>query len=106
MRSNSPRRSNAGFGRWPHKWLRRLKLPKLFKLDYFKLSPEALSTAAGKQLALLYMLGLFSEPVPREVFDALTSRRPLFRASPMACWRRKCAQRNGTRPSRGCASRG
>jgi hypothetical protein len=58
-------------GRWSHKWLRRLKLAKLFKLDHFKLSPEAFSTAAGKQLALLYMLGLFSEPVPREVFDAL-----------------------------------
>ena len=39
--------------------------------EHFKLSPEALSTPAGKQLALLYMLGLFDQPVPREVFDAL-----------------------------------
>jgi TIR domain len=35
------------------------------------LSEEALSTPAGKQLALLYMLGLFDQPVPRDVFDAL-----------------------------------
>jgi hypothetical protein len=58
-------------GRVSHRWLRRLKLAKLFKLDHFKLSKQALSTAAGKQLALLYMLGLFDQPVPREVFDAL-----------------------------------
>ncbi len=58
-------------GRISHRWLRRLKLAQLFKLDHFKLSKQALSTAAGKQLALLYMLGLFDQPVPREVFDAL-----------------------------------
>ena len=48
-----------------------MKLDLLFKLEIAGLSEKALSTAAGKQLALLYMLGLFDQPVPREVFDAL-----------------------------------
>ena len=52
-------------------WARRAKLERLFKAEKLTLSVEALSTPAGKQLALLYMLGLFAQPVPREVFDAL-----------------------------------
>ncbi|MGO8955051.1 MAG: hypothetical protein ACLP1W_03590, partial [Rhodomicrobium sp.] len=53
------------------KWAKKLRLDRLFKLDTQTLSAKALSTAAGRQLALLYMLGLFDQPVPREVFDAL-----------------------------------
>ncbi|MGO9173776.1 MAG: TIR domain-containing protein [Rhodomicrobium sp.] len=53
------------------KWARKVKLDRLFKTDTLTLSAKALSTAAGRQLALLYMLGLFDQPVPREVFDAL-----------------------------------
>ena len=48
-----------------------MKLDQLFKNEKQALSEKAASTAAGKQLALLYMLGLFDQPVPREVFDAL-----------------------------------
>ncbi|MGO8955053.1 MAG: SEC-C metal-binding domain-containing protein [Rhodomicrobium sp.] len=55
------------------KWARKVKLDRLFKLDTQTLSAKALSTAAGRQLALLYMLGLFDQPVPREVFDALVA---------------------------------
>ncbi|MGO9543887.1 MAG: TIR domain-containing protein [Rhodomicrobium sp.] len=53
------------------KWARKVKLDRLFKTDTLTLSAKALSTAAGRQLALLYMLGLFDQPVPRAVLDAL-----------------------------------
>ena len=52
-------------------WAHRVKLDRLFKAETHTLSENALSTPAGRQLALLYMLGLFDQPVPREVFDAL-----------------------------------
>ena len=70
-----------------------------------KLSEQALSTAAGKQLALLYMLGLFDQPVPREVFDALIAP-PAIPGLTDGIAAAECAPRNGTRPSRGCASKG
>ncbi len=52
-------------------WAHNVKLDQLFKDEKQTLSEKAASTPAGKQLALLYMLGLFDQPVPREVFDAL-----------------------------------
>ena len=48
-----------------------MKLDQLFKDEKQALSEKAASTPSGKQLALLYILGLFDQPVPREVFDAL-----------------------------------
>jgi hypothetical protein len=53
------------------KWPRKVQLDRIFEPGTQTLSVKALSTAAGKQLALLYMLGLFDQPVPHEVFDAL-----------------------------------
>ncbi len=52
-------------------WAHNVKLDELFKDEKQALSEKAASTPAGRQLALLYMLGLFDQPVPREVFDAL-----------------------------------
>ncbi len=53
------------------KWAHNVKLDQLFKGEKQALSEKAASTPAGKQLALLYMLGLFDQPVAQEVFDAL-----------------------------------
>ena len=70
MRSNSKSKSPYSSASSPN-GRTSVKLDRLFKVEKQALSEKALSTPAGQQLALLYMLGLFDQPVPREVFDAL-----------------------------------